>query len=188
MIAVPSTVKDLTGQTHGHLTILGLEDRIHRGVYRWRCRCFCGNEKVLKGYQITLAKVRSCGCLTRQNANIKHVGSGGIPGWLWAQSKASADRRGIPFRITTDQLRDQLESQDGKCALTGAKLVFVPSKAQCHSGNASIDRIDSGAGYEVGNIQWVTKAANVAKRSVSNKEFIEFCKSVVNNLTQAKPQ
>ena len=47
-----------------------------------------------------------------------------------------------------------------------------------HDGNASIDRIDSSKGYTKDNIQIVTKTINLAKRSLSDDDFIQMCLEV----------
>lgn len=65
---------------------------------------------------------------------------------------------------------ETLVVQDYKCALTGAPLVVGE--------NASVDRIDSSRGYELGNIQWVTKEVNRMKIDFDQKLFIELCRKV----------
>jgi len=44
--------------------------------------------------------------------------------------------------------------------------------------NCSIDRIDSSRGYEVGNVQLVCRAANVAKSDLPMNDFVALCRSV----------
>ena len=44
----------------------------------------------------------------------------------------------------------------------------------------SLDRIDSSKGYEIGNVQWVTKYINWAKNDLSQKDFIDLCIAVAN--------
>jgi hypothetical protein len=47
--------------------------------------------------------------------------------------------------------------------------------------NASIDRIDSSKGYVVDNIQFVCRIANTAKSDLSQEDFINLCKTIINN-------
>jgi hypothetical protein len=47
------------------------------------------------------------------------------------------------------------------------------------STNCSLDRIDSGHGYVVGNVQLVCRAANVAKSDLSTADFLKMCRAVV---------
>lgn len=52
---------DLTGQEFGEFTVVEFMGRDgHRKL--WKCRCSCGNEKILPTYKITKEKVKSCGC------------------------------------------------------------------------------------------------------------------------------
>ena len=60
---------DLTGQRFGRLTVL---DEAEPGCKpsgktyrRWRCRCDCGNEAIVRQTQLTTGRTRSCGCLQR---------------------------------------------------------------------------------------------------------------------------
>ena len=65
----------------------------------------------------------------------------------------------------------------GKCALSGVDISID------YGGNASLDRIDSSLGYITGNVQWVDGKVNLAKRAMSDEEFIEMCKRVVKTRT-----
>lgn len=46
---------------------------------------------------------------------------------------------------------------------------------------ASLDRIDSGKGYEVGNVQWLHKDVNMMKRHYSTDYFKHLCRLVSIN-------
>ena len=57
--------KDLTGQTFGYLTVIkdsGL--RTAQGEIKWTCKCICGQEVDIIGYNLTRKKggTISCGC------------------------------------------------------------------------------------------------------------------------------
>lgn len=58
-----SCVKDLTGLQFGRLKVIGFEKVVKRKSY-WRCRCQCGNQKVIRGD--CLKVVQSCGCLKKE--------------------------------------------------------------------------------------------------------------------------
>lgn len=62
---------DLTGERHGRWTIVeyaGKKKRYDgRNNYTWRCRCDCGNEKVLTTHLFHITN--SCGCLTKENVH-----------------------------------------------------------------------------------------------------------------------
>ena len=58
-------IKDLTGQKFGRLTVLGLENIIKHKVM-WKCKCDCGNIKIVRGEHLKSGKIRSCGCLNNE--------------------------------------------------------------------------------------------------------------------------
>lgn len=59
---------DLTGKKFGRLRVLSYEGRrpgSSGGDSLWKCRCICGNETVVKGYNLKKGNSRSCGCQIR---------------------------------------------------------------------------------------------------------------------------
>lgn len=75
-------------------------------------------------------------------------------------------------RVTLDHLVELWDSQGGRCALTGKKMEHKFGSPF----TVSLDRIDSNFGYFVGNVQLVCQAANFAKNSFLNEEFLRFWK------------
>lgn len=66
---------DWTGHIFGKLTVLAIGEpvKVNKGRWnlrRWRCRCECGNEVVVRTTHLTNGNTRSCGCLQRQKASI----------------------------------------------------------------------------------------------------------------------
>lgn len=60
--------RDLTGRRFGRLRV---EEMVFRrgGRLYWRCRCSCGEEKVIDGHSLKGGATRSCGCLQRERAS-----------------------------------------------------------------------------------------------------------------------
>lgn len=90
--------------------------------------------------------------------------------------KSNAALRGVKWDIDFEYLADLLVEQDFKCALTGWN---IDAMGIGHN-TASLDRIDSSIGYELGNVQWLHKMANMCKQQYSQEDFIDMCKSVAN--------
>ena len=67
-----STLKNLTGQTFGRLTVVGYAGNDAQGAARWHVRCaggpHCvpGNETVVRGSSMMAGITKSCGCLSRE--------------------------------------------------------------------------------------------------------------------------
>ena len=61
------SIKDLTGQQFGYLTVLKQSEKQHKyGNILWDCECICGNIVSVQGNQLTGGKTKSCGCMKGQ--------------------------------------------------------------------------------------------------------------------------
>ena len=107
----------------------------------------------------------------------KWKGCGDLTGRYWSVVLRGAKKRNIPIKITINDAWSQFLKQNGKCALSG---VDIKLEILRWDGNASLDRIDSTKGYEIGNIQWVDKKINSMKSNMGEKDFIEWCKKVAS--------
>lgn len=140
-------------------------------------RCVCGKEQRVNRDNVLSGKSTGCRkCSGRKrNDNPSWSGYKDIPGLLFGMAKRGAADRHMEFSISIEQLQEQWESQGGKCALTGVKLVMA-SKSTDRT--ASVDRIDSKIGYVAGNIQFVHKHINKMKNNLDEQYFVEMCKLV----------
>jgi hypothetical protein len=57
------SVKDLLKQKFGKLTVLCRSQKNKWGKRHWLCKCDCGNEKIITGYNLLMGYTKSCGCL-----------------------------------------------------------------------------------------------------------------------------
>jgi hypothetical protein len=149
---------------------------------RWAKECpKCGIEQTYlrKNYAEASEKLgKLCKkCANKINGSNIHKGyyKGVLRSSFVHKYKSNAALRGIVWSIEFDYLADLLIEQDFKCSLTGESLDAMEIQ-----NNASLDRIDSNLGYEVGNVQWVTVDVNMMKQSYSQERFIEICKSVAD--------
>ncbi len=92
--------------------------------------------------------------------------------------RSKAIQRGKGEVISADALELLWNAQSGKCALTGWDMTMELGRGPVPT-NCSLDRIDSNRGYEVGNVQLVCRAANVAKSDLTQSDFIVLCRSVM---------
>lgn len=93
-----------------------------------------------------------------------------------------AKYRNQEVNITLDDLLEQWNKQDGKCFYSGVKLIHpIRIKDEGFIYMASLDRINSSIGYLVGNIQFISAAANMAKNKMSHEQMVEFCKLISQN-------
>ena len=91
----------------------------------------------------------------------------------WFKWRVQFVRRSEPT-VTVAGIMALWEKQDGCCALTGEALTRE---------TAQIDHATpltrGGRGLGITNLQWVTKQVNLAKRDLTNEEFLGLCNSVV---------
>ena len=95
----------------------------------------------------------------------------------YLRSKAQQRRKGEEV-ISLDALELLWSTQQGLCALTGWPMTMELANGVVPT-NCSLDRVDSGSGYVVGNVQLVCRAANVAKSDMSTADFVKMCRAVV---------
>jgi hypothetical protein len=72
---------------------------------------------------------------------------------------------------------DLMISQDGVCALTGLRMLLDGEDGDLEL-SCSLDRIDSNAHYERGNLQIVCKFANRWKGASDNEKFLSLIAKV----------
>lgn len=91
---------------------------------------------------------------------------------VFQSAKSRAKNKSLSFTMTKENLIALYENQKGTCAVTGLRMSFETGVRMHHNPfKVSLDRIDSGLGYDVGNIQLVCGAVNRAKTDHSMEEF-----------------
>ena len=58
-------LRDLTGQRHGRLTVMGFSHMRNESSY-WHVKCDCGNKKTMIRQAILSGRTKSCGCYGKQ--------------------------------------------------------------------------------------------------------------------------
>ncbi len=56
----------LVGKVFGFLEVIERTPNEKLGYTTWKCKCVCGNDKIVKGYDLTRGHVKSCGCYNEQ--------------------------------------------------------------------------------------------------------------------------
>lgn len=173
--------KDLNGIKFGFLIVKEISHR-NRQVY-WKCQCKCGKETIVRSDVLIRGDTISCGCYADElHWKTHYKGGRYITGQEFTNIKKGAENRNINFNITIKDIEEIYEKQNKKCNLSGIDIKFntthTDGGGKILRGNASIDRIDSSKDYSKNNIQIVDKNINLAKRSLSQEEFILMCKRV----------
>jgi hypothetical protein len=154
---------DFTGMRFGRL--IALEDskvRIGKAVL-WRCRCDCGNEKLVMMNDLKRGYTKSCGCLNSELARERRFKHG------LGRTKLYRLWRGIKTRCLNPNDKSY-KYYGGKgigiCAnwKSDFKEFMVWALSSGYTEGLSIDRINPKGDYEPSNCQWLTVSENILKR------------------------
>lgn len=170
--------EDLTGQRFGRLVCIEYAGKTGKNqASSWRCRCDCGNEKVVLGASLKRGRTTSCGCYQKEKLaenrpkdyskiNVKHGDSSHRSRVynIWANMKQRCYNPNNPSYhwygekgITIcDEWKEDYETFRDWASVSG------------YADNLTIDRIDSNGNYEPGNCQWLTQGENAAKAARKN--------------------
>lgn len=152
---------DLSGKKFGKWTVL---DRVPNSS--WKCRCECGEIRIVTGSNLTTGKSTCCGCNAQEVAKKNFTTHGKSESSLyrtWATIKARCYR---PSHIEYSRYGARGVSMfDGWVEDFSAFENYVLSTiGEKPSKKHSIDRIDNSLGYIPGNIKWSTATEQANNR------------------------
>lgn len=182
---------DLTGKRFGRLVVLERVDNAitpkGKVAVRYKCRCDCGNEKIIRKCHLTSGKIVSCGCFHREqlgNMRRKHGKSGYNRERLytiWLNMKhrcynpknnhyKNYGARGIT--ICDEWLEDYMAFRDWSYSHGYEEKIRESGR-----NDLTIDRIDNDGNYEPSNCRWVTNKENCLNKqnTMSNEERYNIC-------------
>lgn len=159
---------DLTGQKFGRLTVLERAEN-KNGYVRWKCRCDCGNEKIVMSYQLRKGGTQSCGCLQKERTAEAHKTHGLYHSRLhrtWTGMKArcfNPNLKAFPYYGG----RGITVCEEWK---NNFQAFYDWAMSNGYEENLTLDRIDNNDNYCPENCRWVTMAKqNANKRSGGHK-------------------
>lgn len=121
--------------------------------------------------------MRQYGKKYREAGKLKEHKQSSVHAWLVDRMngiRSSKGKRQLEVEIEVEYLEDLWEAQNGRCAITGVRMTTRFGSLFA----ASPDRIDSSRGYVKGNVQLVSKAANLAKGAASDVELREWINAI----------
>jgi hypothetical protein len=157
----PSAGIDLVGLTFGRWTVISVHPERHRnGRSRWRCRCSCGSERVVRVDSLRSGGTLSCGCLMAElRTTHGHARRG-----KWSRTYET-------WRRILSRCQDQKNKDYPRYGGRGISVcdrwrnsfdAFLADMGEKPDG-LSIDRIDNDQGYSLANCRWAdakTQAGN----------------------------
>jgi hypothetical protein len=167
-------VLDLVGQRFEKLLVLEKVDKEGSIHSFFLCRCDCGEEKVIRGKDLTAGKVKSCGnhaVEAIKKANTTHGDSKSrlynihksmIARCYRSSEKCFHDYGGRGIRVCDDWL--------GDCGYLNFKSWAMSNG---YSDQLTIDRIDVNGNYEPNNCRWSDWFVQVSNRRITLKVEID---------------
>lgn len=165
------------GQQYNNWTVISDEifkKETNRGTY-WKVQCKCGRENLRLAQHLVELKGSMCKSCSRTNRF-----EDAFALTYLNQIINRANKIGVEYNLTPRYMYDLFIQQNQKCSLSGIDIKFTNSWKSRSDQTASLDRIDNTKGYIIGNVQWVHKQINFMKGTMTQEDFINFCKLVAS--------
>lgn len=153
---------NLLAHTFGRLTVIARAENSAAGAARWRVRCECGVEKVVRSSQLTDGATKSCGCLLRALARTRVTTHGmtnsfEFRAWTAMRKRCEYTKHPAYYRYGGQGIK--------VCTRWKIFENFLADMGKCPFVKGSIERKDNSKGYCPSNCCWLQKSEQSKNRS-----------------------
>lgn len=174
--------RNLSGQKNNLLTAISKFSK--NGRWYWLCSCDCGGQTSIREDFFISGKTKSCGCFGSRNSiykiNQKLPGESTFNS-IFRAYVISAKKRNYSFDLSKYEFKKLIEQE---CFYCGVAPVFSPRTKNEHGTYYAngIDRINNKLGYVFENCVTCCKSCNIAKASMSLRDFYLWINRLHENL------
>lgn len=174
--------EDLTGKKFGKLTAIQFSHKNKNRKTYWVFECECGNIKVLRTDTVKSGKVKSCGCIKKEQDIVNLNRNGSKPNKYNSKglSKHTLYHKWLGMKRRCYDIHDSHYNNYGGRGIEICEEWLYDFKKffdwSIHNGwkdNLEIDRIDNNGNYEPNNCRYVTRKKNCNNRSTTRKITID---------------
>jgi hypothetical protein len=181
---------DLLGHRFGRLIVIQEIGPSKGRSILWKCRCDCGQEKVILGNNLRGGYSKSCGCLQKEVAietriKLRTFHGEAAKNALIRNYKRDAETRNIDFELTDEEISNLFKGCCHYCN-TPPSQTYKGHYWSAFTYNG-IDRVDSRYGYFLDNVVSCCRICNNAKSTLSKQEFLDWIKRVYEHTYNSRP-
>lgn len=156
---------------------------IEKGKSWWHFQCSCGNKLITIGANVTVNRVKSCGCANtdgiKMSTYYKTIPIVDPEYSVLKQYQKNANNRNLEFLLTNDEFIRLISSNCHYCGSEPSNH-FKKKYRKRELFYNGIDRFDNSIGYSVENCRTCCKICNWAKGTMGGKEFLSYIDKLVH--------
>lgn len=167
---------NLVGKKFGRWVVVEKEGRNKYGNILWKCKCDCGNEKLVSTSGLNCGKSKSCGCLEKDQARLRMTTHGLrrtqiYKVWAGIKDRTNPNNNNCKdnyrkFAIKMcDEWRNDFMSFYNWAVANGYKEEKLPNGKN----KWTIDRIDNNGDYCPANCRWITNKEQMNNQTTNRR-------------------